>query len=105
MRNGARPPVLLELSGPTVDVSGFSFNRLQRVTDAIDVLSHDSNDIFTAFNQLWHLQGKSSSRLTDVMKPCWFCSRFSGPTLQVVLVQEEVTGIHRSLLVSLFSII
>lgn len=81
VRNGAGPPVLLELLGPTVDVSGFSFCRLQRVADAIDVLSHDSDDIFTAFNQLWHLQGEGSRCLTAVMKRRCLCSRFSGAHL------------------------
>lgn len=58
--------------GLTEDVSGFSLCRLQRVTDAIDVLSHDSDDIFTAFDQLWHLQEETSGCVSEAMKQCSF---------------------------------
>lgn len=41
--------------GLTENVPGLGLSRQQRLTDAVDVLSHDPDDVLTAFNQLRHL--------------------------------------------------
>lgn len=48
------------LSGLTEDVSGLGLGRQQGVADAIDVLSHDPDDVLTTFNQFRHLKQKTS---------------------------------------------
>ena len=40
----------------TEDVSGLGLCRQQWVADAIDVLSHDPDDVLTTLDQLRHLQ-------------------------------------------------
>lgn len=42
----------------TEDISGPGLCRQQRITDTIDVLSHDPDDVFTAFDQFGDLQDK-----------------------------------------------
>lgn len=40
----------------TVDISGLGLCRQQRIADAVDVLSHDPDDVLTTLDQLWHLE-------------------------------------------------